>query len=242
MYLGAAREGMLNIGARSSDSGGRSVGAPIGAKTFFIPPTSRCPAGYSSIREGFGTSRVIRCVPKAQPVYRAPPPAPVAAPVFKPTVTVTPSFQQQFTPQFSPTMQQQQDSPGAQQAAQPSQKVSTPQTVTPPPSGENEATKALKEELERLKMQNLIRELTAPIVAPEIATPDTQIPSTGISEPLPPAPIPQDTTGLPIPVGIPTYAPVKTYSEVPGGETGTENKINPWLIGGGVLAAALLMA
>lgn len=230
--------------------------------SFSIPPTEQCPRGYSPIRQGRGVSAIIRCIPKPQPIYTPPPPPPIAAPVFKPTVTVMPTFQQQFTPQFSPTMQQQQDSPGASQAAQPSQEVSTPQVATPtstvstnemiemreqldwlkkqsaiPPSGENEATKQLHEELERIKMQNLIRELSVP------AQPDTQTTGTRvITAPelqAPQLPTPQDTTGLAIPVGMRTYTeagisttPVTLAQEKP--------KINPWLIGGGILAAALL--
>lgn len=220
MYLGDAIYG---------SSGGSQVGAPPGAKTIFLPPRQQCPPGYHQTRQGRGTSAVIRCTPMGAPIYR-PPPAPVLAPVFKPVVTVTPTFQQQFTPQFAPTLQQQQDSPGATQAAEPGQKVSTPQTVIPPPSGENEATKALKEELERIKMQNLIRELTGPVsIAPQIALPEFE---------QPPIQVPQDTTGLPIPVGMPTYTP----GEKPPVQAFVEKKpgVNPWLVGGGILAAALL--
>lgn len=67
--------------------------------------------------------RETKCIPKPpkpapRPVYRPPPPPP---PRPAPVITVSPVMQQTFTPQFSPTMQQQQDSPGAAQAATPVQ-------------------------------------------------------------------------------------------------------------------------
>jgi len=54
---------------------------------------------------------------------------PGGSPGAMPGVTVNPSFQQAFTPQFSPTMQQQQDSPGATQAASPVQYATGGQTA-----------------------------------------------------------------------------------------------------------------
>lgn len=252
MYLGGGSIGTSKTSG-GINSGGYSTSLPAGAKTFFVPATSQCPPGYSPTREGRGVSAVIRCTPKPQRIYTPPPVAPPPAPVFKPTVTVAPTFQQAFTPQFSPTMQQQQDSPGAQQAAEPSQKVSTPQAATMsvnealqlreelnwlkkqraiPPSGENEATAELRKELEQIKMQNLIRELSIPVLPELIPTPELQAPQ---------LPIPQDTTGLAIPVGMRTYTEAG-ISTTPVQVTQEKPKINPWLIGGGILAAALLTA
>lgn len=52
-----------------------------------------------------------------------------------PPVTISPAFQQSFTPQFSPAMQQQQDSPGATQTANPTQRVTGGQSAGGPTPG-----------------------------------------------------------------------------------------------------------
>jgi len=239
-----------------------------GGEPFFVKSNVNCPPGHHQQHEGRGVMAVNRCTPypKAPPViYTPPPPAPTPPPV----ITVAPVMQQAFTPQFSPTMQQQQDSPGASQAASPEQRVFAPQVAepqisipsyyiapptaappaTPPiiaptappapapipapipvtipvstaPSGDSAETIALREELERLRIENLIREMTPP----EIGT-DTLPPIT---------PQAQNTTGMPLPVGLPSY---NIPSTVPYKDVEEKTKMNPWLVGGGLLLLAMI--
>lgn len=93
-----------------------TYGGPPGS---FITRSS-CPPGYNPVALSRGD---IRCVPIPQ--------APAAPSMPMPDITVSPTFQQQFTPQFSPVLQQQQDSPGGAQAAQPSQTSTAPQSTVP---------------------------------------------------------------------------------------------------------------
>ena len=93
-----------------------TYGGPPGA---FITRSS-CPPGYNPVPLSRGD---IRCVPV--------PRASVAPSMPMPDITVSPTFQQQFTPQFSPVLQQQQDSPGGAQAAQPDQVSTAPQSTVP---------------------------------------------------------------------------------------------------------------
>lgn len=60
----------------------------------------------------------------------APPPGTPGVTGQSPT-TINPAFQQSFTPQFSPAMQQQQDSPGASQSANPTQRANVGQRAAP---------------------------------------------------------------------------------------------------------------
>lgn len=112
--------------------------------TYGGPPGSfitrgACPPGYSRIAmpQGPGQAREYRCVPRVAAPAAPPPtptPAPQAAPVVSPTITVSPVMQQTFDPQFSPVMQMTADSPGATQAAAPTQTAMPAQTgVTAPP-------------------------------------------------------------------------------------------------------------
>ena len=124
--------GRIGVGKRKSHPGGYSYGggtpspAPTNVPgTYGGPPgsfitTSRCPTGYNSVQLSRGD---IRCVPAPRPVISQPP---VQAPV-----TISPTFKQEFTPQFSPVVQQQQDSPGADQTASPTQAV-VPKVLTAP--------------------------------------------------------------------------------------------------------------
>lgn len=194
--------------------------------------TPQCPPGYHTTVVYSGGKRSARCTPL--------PPAPATvtqapAPVIAPTITVKPSFQQAFTPQFSPVMQQQQDSPGATQAAEPVQVVEAPQTITAPspvpapipvaipvptaPSGEAETTTALRDE-----MTELLRFFGAPTPAPEMA----------------PIPVPETTpTYFPTAVSIGPRAidPEMERERGPVYATTIEKKANvwPWIIGGGLL-------
>lgn len=83
---------------------------------------SYCPPGYNPVpltkTIGSGITTEKRCVPKPIPIITVPPPAP--------QITVSPTFTQESAPQFSPTVQQQQDSPDATQAASPQQVITTP--------------------------------------------------------------------------------------------------------------------
>ncbi|MES9855939.1 MAG: hypothetical protein ABW166_04955 [Sedimenticola sp.] len=149
-----------------------TYGGPPGS---FIT-TSHCPGGYNSVPLSRGD---IRCVPKPQPVYRAPEPAP-------PKITIAPVFQQEFTPQFSPVLQQQQDSPGAAQSATPRQEVVTSQVATPTISSE-------------------ITPAIIPEIIPEIITAPFQAPASDpyISPSVLPVPV-----EVPKSITAPTLAPV----------------------------------
>lgn len=109
-------------GASVPNSSPRSTSVP---GTYGGPPgsfitRSSCPPGYNPVPLSRGD---IRCVPVPQ--------APAAPSMPMPDITVSPSFQQQFTPQFSPVLQQQQDSPGGAQTAQPDQVSTAPQSTVP---------------------------------------------------------------------------------------------------------------
>ena len=118
-------QGSVSIPGRKRPGGyssGRSYApAPTNVPgTYGGPPgsfitTSTCPPGYNPVRLSRGDTR---CVPA---------PAPVNVPVtVEPQITVSPTFTQESAPQFSPTVQQQQDSPDATQAASPQQVITTP--------------------------------------------------------------------------------------------------------------------
>ncbi len=213
--------GSFAAGAAYAPSSPGSYGGPAGS--FIMSPVrnrvASCPAGYQEVAMSRGDKRCIP-IPRRAPMPAAP------APII-PNITVSPNFQQSFTPQFSPTLQQQQDSPGASQAASPVQ-AAAPTQSAPTPAATPAPAPA-----------------PAPVASPIPAPVNPPIPQPPVSLPPTPGTTPGPTA---IPVGLPaTIGPRMTGDEM-ARETGPtydiqagNDKMNwlPLLAIGGIALLAL---